>query len=104
MEGTREVHGRWCWVLTRRARAANRFDVMKTISTCAPSMSLINPHTLVVSKERTLMTIHRRSQPTGLTDTPQSSPSSVTLASAEALCGWVVWAGTWVWTTTTTSG
>jgi hypothetical protein len=28
MEGTREVHGRRCWVLTRRARAANGFDVM----------------------------------------------------------------------------
>jgi hypothetical protein len=57
MEGTREVHGRWCWVLTRRARATNRFDAMKTISTlctervghsfasaCVMDRELLNDH------------------------------------------------------------
>jgi hypothetical protein len=30
MEGIPEVYRRWCWVLTRRASAANRFDAMKS--------------------------------------------------------------------------
>jgi hypothetical protein len=30
MEGTHEVHARWCWVLTRRARAANCFAVCQS--------------------------------------------------------------------------
>jgi hypothetical protein len=29
MHDTPEVHGQWCWVLTRRARAAKHFDVGK---------------------------------------------------------------------------
>jgi hypothetical protein len=33
MEGIPEVHGRRCWVLTCRVNVANRFDVMKAIST-----------------------------------------------------------------------
>jgi hypothetical protein len=59
MEGIIEVHGRWCWVLTRRARVAKHVDAIKKKQSQrrALCMSANLPQALVASIERTMKTL-----------------------------------------------